>query len=289
MGPSFSVILSESYVSDPLHVPETLKLSLEGKPRPQTPREAWELFATPPRTELANRERTLWESSTRSRMETPYGELAVVEWGSGPRVILSHGWGGRALQLSAFVHPLVEDGFTVTGIDWPGHGDSGGETCTALMVAGTLQALGEVHGVVAHSFGTIGSVVALGRGWSCGRAVLLGASPDVPLRFRQFGKAVGLSPAEYDAFWTYSQSLFDPGVLEEISSHHIAPRLGHVPALLVHDEHDQEAEIHAAEVLAEQWPGARLERTTGLGHRRILHARAVVQMVRDFMKGEVTQ
>src|SRR4051812_32351681 len=37
-------------------------------------------------------------------------KLAVYEWGTGqgPKVLLAHGWGGRAAQLAPLVKPLLE-------------------------------------------------------------------------------------------------------------------------------------------------------------------------------------
>ena len=52
-----------------------------------------------------------------------------------------------------------------------------------------------------------------------------------------------------------------------------------VRALVVHDDDDQEVSITHAETLIAAWPHARLLRTHGLGHRRVLRDPAVVDAV----------
>ena len=43
----------------------------------------------------------------------------MYSWGSGPTVLLVHGWEGRGSQLSAFAPALVKAGFRVVAVDMP--------------------------------------------------------------------------------------------------------------------------------------------------------------------------
>ena len=58
-----------------------------------------------------------------------------------------------------------------------------------------------------------------------------------------------------------------------------------VPALVIHDREDREVPMQQGEALAASWRGARLLRTTGLGHKRILEDERVGQAVADFIRG----
>jgi fermentation-respiration switch protein FrsA (DUF1100 family) len=58
-----------------------------------------------------------------------------------------------------------------------------------------------------------------------------------------------------------------------------------IPALFVHDEDDAEVAFENALRLSRRLPAARLLRTYGLGHRRILREPAVVGAVADFAGG----
>jgi pimeloyl-ACP methyl ester carboxylesterase len=61
----------------------------------------------------------------------------------------------------------------------------------------------------------------------------------------------------------------------------------HVPSLFVHDSDDAEIPFEHSLRLLERMPGARLIKTYGLGHYRILRNPAVVGAVVDFVRGNV--
>jgi pimeloyl-ACP methyl ester carboxylesterase len=69
---------------------------------------------------------------------------------------------------------------------------------------------------------------------------------------------------------------------EELDGRHIAPHM-RVPLLVVHDESDREVPFEAGATLASAWPGARLIKTQGLGHQRILRDPNVVDAVVRFV------
>jgi pimeloyl-ACP methyl ester carboxylesterase len=53
-------------------------------------------------------------------------EIRGWQWGSGPGILLAHGWNGRGIQFHEFIGPLVESGFRAVAYDAPGHGESEG-------------------------------------------------------------------------------------------------------------------------------------------------------------------
>ena len=94
--------------------------------------------------------------------------LAVYSWGEGPTVLLVHGWHGRGTQLGAFAAPLVSAGYRVVAFDAPAHGRTPGHATDLPEVSGTLLAVANafppLHGVTAHSFGTVRTLVAIRTG-----------------------------------------------------------------------------------------------------------------------------
>ena len=58
-----------------------------------------------------------------------------------------------------------------------------------------------------------------------------------------------------------------------------------VPTLVIHDRQDRELDFHHAEALAAAGPFVTLQETGGLGHRRILQAKPVVESVTRFVVG----
>ncbi|HEX2189960.1 MAG TPA: alpha/beta fold hydrolase, partial [Longimicrobiaceae bacterium] len=133
-------------------------------------RVAERLFATP-RRRRPRPDPTAERLLARARpLEVAHGGGALRghAWGSGPTVLLVHGWEATWASLAELVEPLVGRGFRVAAFDGPAHGASDGAQTDVLdygrAVAEMVAAVGPVEAVVAHSFGAPATVVALG-GW----------------------------------------------------------------------------------------------------------------------------
>lgn len=148
-------------------------------------RTALRRFITPPRRTFecaCHRASESGSSSAADRGETlqvPYGEgLAGRRWGSGPSVLLVHGWGSTFCHYRDLTRALVQRGFSVVAFDAPAHGRSREKRLDAVMYASAIEAarrtFGPFHGAVGHSFGGSCLLLSLGlNGWSPARLVLL--------------------------------------------------------------------------------------------------------------------
>ena len=134
------------------------------------------LFTTPRRYTRPSRERAVLASGTHFEVDVLLRSprwagrttrVATWRWGTGPTVLLVHGWEGRGSQLGSFVAPLVAAGMSVVAFDAPAHGDSPGHrlylTDHADAVADMVAAIGPVHAIVAHSFGAAAVLLAHAR------------------------------------------------------------------------------------------------------------------------------
>jgi pimeloyl-ACP methyl ester carboxylesterase len=247
-----------------------------------TGRIALRLFCTPRR-----HHRPSWEKHIADRGETLRvgSNLAAHAFGSGPIVLLVHGWEGRGTQLGRFVDPLVGAGFRVVALDNPAHGESGGtrtdliESTEALRKVG--RELGPLAGVIAHSFGGAVTTLALERGLDAASVVLIGSPSSVEDVVARFGELAGIKGAAMRAFRDGIER--QTGVkMKDVEIFERVARL-RVPALIVHDRGDPEVPFHDAERLAARWPGATLMATTGLGHRRILKDDEVIRRAVEFL------
>jgi predicted alpha/beta hydrolase family esterase len=225
--------------------------------------------------------------STGRRLEIPFGgeRIAAWSWGSGPAVLLVHGWNGRASQLGAFVEPLVASGMRAVAFDHVGHGEStGGSASMAEMaeaIAAVSRAVGETRAVIAHSLGAAATVLALHDGLAIDRAVLI-APPITPEPwFRRFRTLLGLD----DETGALTRAHIERRVgrtFEELHGPTLAKHLRQ-RALIVHDRDDREVPIEAGEALSYAWEGSRFLVTAGLGHNRILRSEGVIESARRFV------
>ena len=203
------------------------------------------------------------------------GDVAVWQWGSGPRVLLVHGWGGHAARLRHFVAPLVEAGFGVAAFDAPAHGLSRGSFATLpdfIETVGLVARGTNCVALVGHSMGGAACALALKGGLPAAATVLLSPPAD-PLRYAlRFARYLRLSNAAI-ASMTRTLEEHYGARLEDLRATGNGPA---VPMLVVHDEGDVRVPIRDGRAIAESWPLARLLATRGLGHHRILRDPGVV-------------
>jgi pimeloyl-ACP methyl ester carboxylesterase len=227
---------------------------------------------------VPERERRWLASARRGAFEAGGRLLPTWSWGSGPAVLLVHGWQGRGSQMGAFAAPLADAGFRAVAWDAPGHGASPGrfsslpEMIEAVLAA--ARAAGPLAGVVAHSVGAAAASGAMARGLEVDAAVFL-SPPAEPARYLAAAAAwLGLPPPVAERARRRIERRFDVR-MADLAPVAQAPRMT-APLVVVHDRDDGEVPWDEGSRLAAAWPGARLVTTRGLGHRRLLRDPAVV-------------
>ena len=250
-------------------------------------RVALELFRTPRRFRTPPRETALLHDAEPFAIRLGVSRR-IQAWrtGSGPAVILMHGWEGRGSQMAAFTPALVASGFQVITFDAPGHGRSSGRRSSLPHFTWALRAVadsvGEPHAVIAHSLGCAAATLAVRDGMHAGRLVFV-APPLNPEDYtRQFGAMFGLPETVVEGLRLRIEERF----LRKWADYSLAgsaPRMT-VPLLIVHDRADEETLWSGGAALAGLWPRARLVTTEGLGHRRVLRDPGVIEEVVEFVK-----
>jgi pimeloyl-ACP methyl ester carboxylesterase len=250
---------------------------------------AWgeRLFLSPRRPRRSRTAEAVLARGQQRMVKLARQRVAVWSWGEGPRVLLVHGWSGYGGQLTAFVAPLVEAGFSVVTYDAPGHGVSSGRSSSlpelAEMVGEVAHATGGPYAVVAHSLGAAATAVAVRDGLAVERAVFLSPPADPRWGIQQFGEWLGLPEDVRRRMAARMEARFGI-MLRELALPNFVPFLKRVPPLhIFHDVGDREVPLSAGEAVARVWPGARLTRTEGLGHHRILYAPQVLEAAVGFI------
>lgn len=95
--------------------------------------------------------------------------LSALRWGSGPAVLLMHGWEGRPTQFAELIKALVNAGYGVVALDAPAHGRSPGREANVVLFArALLEAASELpplKAVIGHSMGA--PVPCWPPSWAC--------------------------------------------------------------------------------------------------------------------------
>lgn len=211
--------------------------------------------------------------------------------GSGPAVVLLHGWGESGASLGAFVAPLVDAGYRAVAVDAPAHGASSGHRTDGFEIAAALRgvcdSLGDVHAVVGHSMGAMTAAHAARDGLPVDALILLAPSVRLDHALDRYAELFSLPPKAVAGLKATIDRRYGEDVWEKLTATAAAAEVD-LPALIVHDRDDPQVPLAHAEALHAAWRGSRLVTTEGLGHGRILRDPAVLGHVMSFL-GEVRQ
>lgn len=215
--------------------------------------------------------------------------VAAWSWGQGPTVLLCHGWGGQAGQLTALVQPLVSSGHRVIAMDMPAHGRSEGHLSDVIDFARTIWEVANTTeglvGVVAHSMGAAGVILACAEGLRVPRLVFIAPPLDFVGFWSRFREMFEVSPGVWERMRENSQRRMGVSFEQTFPKTHAARLEGEL--LVFHDENDREIPLAQGEALAQLWRGATFVRTQGLGHHRILKDPDLVNRAAAFLAGAV--
>lgn len=218
--------------------------------------------------------------------------VAVETWGEGPAVYLMHGWGGHRDQLGDLVAPLVSAGYQVVGFDAPSHGRSGPgrygpRRANLPEFAEVLRAVvahfGPAHAVIAHSLGAGAAALAVLDGLPVGRLALLAPMAEPVAYTHAFAHGLGFGERIRTGFLRRLEKQVGRPMPDFDVPARAAGRVDLPPVLVVHDKDDREVRYRDGVAIAHTWPESTLVSTEGLGHRRLLRDRAVVDEVSTFV------
>jgi pimeloyl-ACP methyl ester carboxylesterase len=248
------------------------------------------LFLTPrrvpsPASESEPRKRAARESRTVAALK-----ITTWSWGSGPAVLLLHGWEGRATQLGALAESLAKFGYRVIAPDFPAHGDSPGRRSNLIEFAAIIAALireEEPVAIIAHSFGSAAATVALRDTPFAGRLVYIAPPEDFGFFTEVFGKMLGIS---HDLAKRMERTIERRFQIDwsRLRGAALGPSMT-APLLIIHDEDDADVPARFGRDLAAAWPRATLMLTRSLGHRRILRDPAVIAAAIEFISPASTK
>ncbi len=222
-------------------------------------------------------------------------DIATYRWGTGERrVLVLHGWHGRASQLAPVVRELVASGCTVVSFDAPAHGASVGRRADITDWLETSAELARRHGgfdaIVGHCFGGLAALAAA-RDDAAIRSVAVIAAAASPAAFlHEFSMMFRLDDATRTEFERLFYARLGETQATAISRYDAVARpLPTTTELLVaHDRKDRRMPDADALRLHEAHHGrSRLIRTTGLGHTRLISDDAVLDAVVAIATGGV--
>lgn len=223
-----------------------------------------------------------------------YGDSArnvAWSWGQGPTVVFVHGWNGRAAQLAPLAEGVSTLGFRCVAIDVTGHGDSQGTRTGWRHFIDDVAALSaalddEIHAYVGHSAGGLAMMAARAIKGIRARRYVCVSAPSHPFPpIRAVRERLDPSPRLVSAYQDDIARQFDADWPQLESGHAFAGAGSDL--LLFYDQADRFVD-HAEGDRIQAWcRGARLIKSSGHGHTRVLAAAELEQAVGSFLAGNL--
>ncbi len=205
-------------------------------------------------------------------------------------VLVVHGWGSRSEHMLSLVEGLRASGRAVVALDLPGHGASTGRMLNMALAVEAVDAAWRQFGpfamMVGHSFG--GAVVVNAAcGSVCGvpprtpeRLVTISAPNALPQIFDWFAGWIGLRDRGRLALFEEVRRLTGRPLDTFVAARQIAALK--LPTLVVHAHDDKEVAVDHAYGIVGAGPHVDVFWADGYGHRRVLGAQDVSQVIVDF-------
>ena len=208
--------------------------------------------------------------------------IPVYSWGQGPVILGVHGWAGAGIQFGAWVTPLVEAGYRVVLFDAPAHGRAQGESTDlfemAEVVARVAASVGRVHGILAHSMGSIAVARTIADGLQASYLVMLAPPASLASVMDNLGRQLGLSQEVLSVHLRLMEERFGESVWEKLNLEALSSSLTQ-RGLIVIDDDDTSISPDESEQVSNNWDNANVLRTRGLGHHRLLWSPMVIETV----------
>lgn len=210
----------------------------------------------------------------------------MYRYGEGTkRILLVHGWSGRGTQLFTLANYLVSQNYQVISFDAPAHGKSEGNKTYMKEFVECIREiqtqLGEFDGVIGHSLGAMSVINAVRLGFKTPYLVCIAGGDLVKDIIDDFINKMQMNQIVWNSVHTYLQQKLKESTEEYSAS--VAVKNIHQPILIIHDTEDIDVPVAAAHNIHKHAPNSELLITEGLGHRRILADKAVIDRIGAFI------
>ena len=212
-------------------------------------------------------------------------QCKVYQAGSGPTVLLVHGWEGSAYSYSVLSEQLVNAGFRVLLFDFPAHGQSSGKKTNLEELQRLISKMSsqeqDLHAIIGHSFGAFATAYAIALNLNIKHFISISSPVDMDFIVDSLCETIGASTKTKQSLITKIESILKAPY--EYASIEKNKLIAKVDGMIIHDQKDKIVPFNQAKQLSNIWPNATFVTTSGLGHSRILRDDSVIDKIIDYL------
>ncbi len=244
------------------------------------------VFFTPSTYKVTAAEKHYLDNGRSFEISVHHKAVKCWQWGSGPSILLAHGWNGRGIQLHHFIEPLIRRGYSVITYDAPGHGESQGKTSSYFEFTDTIRTLltssngHEIRGAIAYSLGAAATVNSIAKENQPLQVVLIAPALRLAEVLYSYFDHIGVPKPIYQNLITEYENQFGYSMQRDNPSHLLREIESRI--IIVHDKNDPTIPYLDSKELADEFRNIELLTTERLGHKRILADSTVVHRIIDY-------
>lgn len=247
----------------------------------------WNHFTKPGKPHFTEAQQQLLSSAKVSKHSYFGYDIVGYRWGTGTKkVLLGHGWRSKTLDFRSMIQRLIDQGYTVEGLDMKAHGQSGGRH-TALpefrdILKNHYVQNGPYDAVIGYSMGGLASGIMLSelsQDFRPKQLFLIAAPPFTRYFFQEAIKQVGCKEEVYNEMC----QLVEANYHQPIDYFDLRTKLDQLKSMdlhLIYDENDEMVPFKSGLDFAASIPAdINLVHTKGLGHYKIISHFEIVSYV----------
>ena len=196
--------------------------------------------------------------------------IQTYHWmGSGPTILLIHGWESNSHRWLDLVTRLQKSDYNVVAFDAPAHGNSTGKILNVPVYAQAAQVVSEIYKPSIHIGHSIGGLTTIYHYYKhqpihVKKLVILGSPSGLSVIMKDYQRLLGMKNAVMNGLDSLIKTRFGFNI-DEFSGFTFAKAIS-IPGLIIHDKYDQITPVESGRGIHENWENSIYIETSGLGH-----------------------
>ena len=196
--------------------------------------------------------------------------VQTYKWeGSGPTVLLIHGWESNAHRWWRLIEVLQSHHYNIVSFDAPAHGNSTGKILNVPLYTESLEIVSQHYQPEFHIGHSVGALTTIFHYYKhqptyIKKLVSLGAPSELSEIMKDYQKILSMNNMVMRGLDSLIQQRFG-FTIKEFSGYSFAQSID-IPGLIIHDVYDKITPVEASRGIHKNWKDSTYIETSGLGH-----------------------
>jgi len=217
-----------------------------------------------------------------------FNRKSISYWsaGTGPAILLVHGWASCGNQLANIAQAFLDKGYKIIWFDAPAHGQSTGWQTSLFECAEVICEMqkleGDFEAIVAHSFGVPCSLFAMNKGLLTKKLIAISTPATATGLIDKFCKIIKANKRTHQSMSRRIEKFIGSLSMREIGAENMARDIAQ-KCLVIHDKHDRMIRYKEGQAVQKNLKYSSFMLTERLGHNRILNDPRVISRCVEFI------